>query len=135
MAAILVGVLKISDPPTPQIAQNKHPPKKNTHTKTTTTTTNKQNLISRNREMVELPVEWFLRRKNNLWLGWNTYYKYLKRYALSMRDKTAAGAFGCAMNYGSGGPFKQLKSNRKREMFSLNLFSKFILIQRTRSVF
>ena len=31
-------------------------------------------------------------------------YKSLKRYALSMEDKMAAGAFGRAKNYGRDGP-------------------------------
>ena len=42
------------------------------------------------RRMVRLTVEWFLspRRENNRWLGWK---RVLKRNALSMEDKMAAG--------------------------------------------
>ena len=50
------------------------------------------------RGIVRLTVEWFLSQDNNQWPGWK--WILLKTDTLSMEDKTAAGAFGHARNYG-----------------------------------
>ena len=45
----------------------------------------------------------------------------LKRYALSVEDKMAAGAFGRARNYGRGGPSDHVHSARTQLDTYLNL--------------
>ena len=47
---------------------------------------------------------------------------YSKRYALSMEDKMATGAFGRARNYGCGGTFKyKMKRVRKNNRTKISL--------------